>query len=345
MLKKNKILTLLIAIGLLGFPNGAAAKKRDKAEAARGEITADRAPLLWRSPSDIAARNLFYGPGGEDHQPHSTFTFIKEDLDGTNPKFVVRDEHGVKWKVKLGDEARPETTASRLVWAAGYFTNENYFVPVLHVTGMPAHLHRGQKLIAPDGSIPNVRLKRYLDGEKKIGNWRWRDDPIGGTREHNGLRVVMALINNWDLTDENNAIYEEHGASGAVERIYMVSDLGSSFGTPGLVWPLHKARGNLHSYRHSRFIVNVTTDYVDFETPRRDSLVFLATPREFFQRLPLRSICKRVPRADARWTGDLLAQLSPDQIRDAFRAAGYSPEEIEGFTAVVRERIAALQKL
>ena len=28
------------------------------------------------------------------------------------------------------------------------------------------------------------------------------------TRKFNGLRVMMALMNSWDLKDENNAIYE-----------------------------------------------------------------------------------------------------------------------------------------
>ena len=51
-----------------------------------------------------------------------------------------------------------------------------------------------------------------------------------GTRELNGLRVMMALINNWDLKDENNAIYREKPVR---DQIYEVSDLGASFGTTG----------------------------------------------------------------------------------------------------------------
>src|SRR4029077_19441597 len=49
--------------------------------------------VLWREPEDIGSRDLFYGPGGEGHQPRrAVFAFIKEDLDGSNPKFVVRDD-------------------------------------------------------------------------------------------------------------------------------------------------------------------------------------------------------------------------------------------------------------
>src|SRR6202043_1062793 len=121
--------------------------------------------------------------------------------------------------------------------------------------------------------------------------------------------------------------------------IYMVSDLGSTFGTPGLTWPISKARGNLGSYSHSKFITKVTADTVDVAAPHRDSFFFLATPHEFFKKLKLRAIGKNIPREDARWLGELLGQLSPGQVRDAFRAADYSAQETEGFAGVVERRI------
>ena len=122
--------------------------------------------MLWRDPSDIASRNLFYGPGGKAHEPKGTFTFDKEDMDGSNPKFDVVDQDGVHWRVKIGPEARPETVASRLVWGAGYFANEDYFVPVLHVQNMK-HLRRGNNLVSKDGTVHDVRMKRHLAGRKE----------------------------------------------------------------------------------------------------------------------------------------------------------------------------------
>jgi hypothetical protein len=41
----------------------------------------------------------------------------------------------------------------------------------------------------------------------------------------------------------------------------------------------------------------------------------------------------------------LLERLSPDQIRDAFRSAGYSPEEVEGFASIIQNRIASLNDM
>ncbi len=305
------------------------------------------AAVLWKDPVDIASRNLFGGPGGQKDAPRGPYVFIKEDPEGSNPKFDVRDCNQVEWKVKLGLEAHPETVASRLVWAVGYFANEDYFLPELTAEKLPDHLHRGGKLVAPDRTARDVRLKRHIEDEKKIGSWRWSDNPFEGTRELNGLRVMMALINNWDLKDVNNAIYRENRreGSGSAKDVYMVSDLGASFGDAGIGWPLSKSTSNLKYYSRSRFIKRIDAGYVDFNVPRRPAIVCIVRPHQFLQHLRLRKVGRHIPRSDARWIGQLLAKLSADQIKDAFRAAGYSPQETDGFTRVLVERIAELNDL
>src|SRR5260370_27466544 len=192
MYKKKKILIAFLAAAVLALPAAGAGKKGDKAANGAGEITSNATPVLWREATDTASRNLLYGPGGREHQPTGPFTFVEEDLAGSNPKFVVKDDAGVKWKVKLGSEAKPETVASRLVWAIGYFANEDYFLPELKVNNMPAHLQRkhAEKFIRADGVIPDARLKRHGD-EKKVGEWEWRNNPFSGTREFNGLRAMI----------------------------------------------------------------------------------------------------------------------------------------------------------
>ena len=52
-----------------------------------------------------------------------------------------------------------------------------------------------------------------------------------------------------------------------------------------------------------------------------------------------------MPRADAKWIGTLLAQLSKRQIQDAFRAGGYPPDQAAAFTEAVQARIAELNRL
>ena len=335
-------LTIVLTLATTALCPSATARSRHHAPHNQEEIAHSQNIRLWCPPHDIRARNLYWGPGGEQHAPHTTYTFIKEDLDGTTPKLDVRDEHGFKWRIKLGLEARPETAASRLVWAVGYSTNQFYFARRVRVEGLPAHLHRGQNLVSPDGSLRNVELKRYPENEKKAGNWRWRHNPFRGTRELNGLRVLMALVNNWDLKDQNNSVYEVQRA-GRAEEVYRVSDLGGSFGTTGRSWTRAMTKDNLSAYVHSVFIHKVTADHVDFNVPTRPALICIFDPPEFIMRLRLRWVGRRIPRDDARWIGGLLSQLSEDQIRDAFRAAGYPQAEVQALSQTFKRRIRELK--
>jgi hypothetical protein len=303
--------------------------------------TTECRPILWREPTDIQSRNLYFGPGGSRHQPQAPFTFDRENLNGTNPKFVVRDVNGVKWTIKLGEEARPETVASRLVWAAGYFSDTEYLLPAVQVDGMPTHVHRGEAVVGPGGSMTNARFKHETG--KKVGTWGWRDNPFTNTRPLNGLRVLMAIINNWDLKDANNAVRQNPNSP--QDLMYEVSDLGASFGSAGRERTRAASKDNLDAYRHSRFIDSITPMSVDFDVPRRPALILLVDPRDFFSRLRLQWIGRDIPREDARWMGGLLARITPDQLRDAFSAGGYRGDELNGLITVLRERIAQLDAL
>jgi hypothetical protein len=303
------------------------------------------APILWADPGDIQARDLLWGPGGKDHQPALPVEFLAEDLKGTSPKFEVRDSEGKKWTAKLGLEAKPETAAARLLWAVGYSANENYFFPRLQVKGMPTTLRRGQNLAGHDGNVPNVRLQRHPHSYKRVGNWNWRHNPFYSTREFNGLRVMMGLIANWDLKDENNIVLEsEHQGSAT---IYEVSDVGTSMGTPGKSYSDRLSKGNLAVYQRSRLISHVHDDYIDLNFPKRPPLseLFEFEWGFFFHQLSIRWVGKHIPRRDAKWIGSLLSQLTTEQIGDAFRAAGYSPAEVEAYTQAVLSRIQELDRL
>jgi hypothetical protein len=354
MLYIRQTLTLSLAFAVAMCAGDVPTKKRP--DAARETAESAQSGILWLAPADLESRNLFWGSGGESRAPHGTsFTFDKEDMNGSNPKLDVHANDGVKWKVKLGSEARPETVAARFVWALGYFTTDNYLVPELRVDDLPQHLHRGQNLIGPDGAIHDARLKRNPEGYEKAGTWRWKEDPFTDTREYNGLRVLMALLNNWDLKDENNEVLErkkknkdqEADSSGTSrpERLFIVSDLGASFGTAGIGLQHNQRKGNLEFYERAKFIEKVTPEYIDFSAPGRPGMILLFNPKDYFMRVHLEWIGHHIPRADARWAGDLLARLSDAQIRDAFRAGGFSSEEIDGFTAVVETRINLLKNL
>jgi hypothetical protein len=291
---------------------------------------------LWRDRGDISALDLLDGPGGKEHQPGTNFKFIEESKSGTSPKFDVEDENGTKWKVKLGPEVKSETAATRLVWAAGYFTDEDYYRPQIRVQGMK-RLTRGQEYVSEGGIVREARLERK-GGGKELKNWSWYDNPFVGTREFNGLRVMMALINNWDLKEINNKVLDEGG-----EPRYEVADLGASFGRTGA--PFGRSKGVLKDYAQTKFIEKGTPESVDFVMHSRPFFLTIFDFPNYRFRTRMESVAKHIPIADARWLGSQLGQLSSEQIRDCFRAAGFSPEEVEGYTRVVMQRIEALKKL
>jgi hypothetical protein len=294
-----------------------------------------KAGTLWRQPSDIKTRNLLYGPGGQAGQPRAPFTFVEEDRGGSNPKFVVKDARGVLWKVKLGEEAKPETAATRLLWAVGYFSDVTYYLPRLRVARLPK-LSRGEKYVSPDGTIHGARFERSF---KKLDDWSWFDNPFVGTREFDGLRVMMALMNKWDLKQQNNAIY----SVGDRELRYVVSDMGDTFGKTGGDWT--RSKGNLEDYVESKFIDKVTRTEVDLVLHSRPPALYAVAVPYYVKRVKMEKVSEDIPRGHARWIGHWLGQLSNGQIRDAFRAAGYTPGEVDAYSTKVRQRISQLNAL
>lgn len=344
-MKCNRRLVWTISAGLLlSFPPWMSPQaKGQPSQSRKEEKPVDRTrlhhPVLWHDPGKMAALNLRYGRGGEQGQPVPPFTFKKEDASGTNPKFDVVDANGTKWRVKLGDEARPEVTASRLLWAVGYFVDEDYLVKSAKVENLS--LTRGAA-IASDGNIVDARFERKPGGEKKIGIWNWKDNPFIGTREFNGLRVMMAVMNNWDLKDVNNAVYEDQTSS---RELFLTSDVGATFGTNGLSWSKARSKGDVATFEKSRFITRRTESEVDFATPAAPIKLELVNVKTYRMRRGLEWIGKKIPIVDARWIGSLLKQLDHQQLLDAFRAGDFPPEDAERYVSIVESRIQELAAL
>jgi hypothetical protein len=330
------ILVLLLSSVVAVAQKSEKPQKKDKDHKEAADSNAP--PVIWRDPGDVSALNLLYGAGGVDHapDPNGTYTFVEEDMNGTSPKFRVKDAQGVEWTVKMGAEPQAETAATRLLWAAGYFTNEDYYSAEIRVEGLPK-LKRGEQYIS-NGAIRRVRLKRKSKGEKDLGNWDWFKNPFLDTREFNGLRVMMSLINNWDLKTINNKIFEVEG-----EHRYVVSDVGASFGKTG--GPMTRSKSDLKGYEKSEFIQREKGDYVDFIMHSRPMILGALNPPNYEKRSHMEKVTQHIPRADARWLGQILSHLTDQQIGDAFRAGGYTAQEVEEYAKVIKERIAALNAL
>jgi hypothetical protein len=287
--------------------------------------------VLWRDPGAIAAKDLYWGPGTADRAPKPPFTFVRENLSGTKPKIDVTDAAGVTWSVKFAlpkpglNEVHAEVAATRLVWAFGYFVDENYFVPNGRIEGVH-DLKRAAPMVAADGAFTEARFERKEKGVESRGEWHVEDNPFKGTRELAGLHTLLMLLSSWDSMPYNTAIIRVTLPGGGEEDRYVLTDLGATFGRMRGGVGKEPNRWVLDEYRGSRLVSGVTMDNLSFRTPLlgKDPLT--------------------IPLSHARWFAGMAAQLTDDQIRKAFQAAGASAEEVEGYTAAVRSRLQELKE-
>ena len=246
--------------------------------------------------------------------------------------------------MKLAEEARPEVVASRLLWAVGYYVNDDYLLHVATIQGLD--IKRGTNLVHNGGQVIDARFERKADNNTKIAIWEWKTNPFRDTREFNGLRVMMAVLNNWDLKDANNAVYTDKKTG---RQTFLVSDIGATFATNSLQASRAKDKGNVDSYVASKFITGTTPTTVDFGTPSAPTGLLLKSAgvlaANYIQRRGYDWIGQDIPREDARWIGSMLGQLSHEQLVDAFRAGNFSPESIDQYVSTLESRIAQLKAL
>ncbi|HEV2863558.1 MAG TPA: hypothetical protein VGX48_21275 [Pyrinomonadaceae bacterium] len=316
-MKSKKIIALLLATLTLAAALPAAAasqddKKKQKEPAPQGT------PVLWRDPGDVSQLDLLAGPGGDVKPDLTKLTFIKEEKGGYSKKYRVRDAAGRVWVAKIGKEAQPETAAVRLVWAAGYVTEIAHLAPKATIEGK--------------GTFENVRFEARPEGVRRLDEWRWDSNPFAGQRELQGLKVLMALLENWDLKDANNKVlYVESDQT----MHHIVSDLGATFGKTGgqhspmaLLRNVKGSRNEPGDYVADKFIDGVEAGRVRFNYAGKNA-----------------EMMRDVTVESAKWVGSILSRLSDQQLEDAFRAANYTPEEVKILAAAVRSRINELVAL
>ena len=223
----------------------------------------------------------------------------------------MRDAKGNKWVAKIGKETQTDTAANRLVWALGYPSEIAYLIPKLKIEGK--------------GEFENVRLEARPKGVDRVGNWMWENNPFLNTPEFRGLKILMVMFNNWDMKDDNNEILAMRNPNtGEAELRYIISDLGGTFGKTGGFFS--RSRNEPKDFVKADFIKAVKGDVIDFNYGGKNQKLF-----------------EGITVADARWLSERFKGLSDEQLKDAFRAANYTAEEVDMLTAALKARIAALE--
>ena len=289
--------------------------------------------MIWRDPGPAESLDFAAGPGGREGAPIGPFHFIEEPGTGSSPCVVVRDAGGRVWRVKWGAEVHTEVFVSRLAWAAGYFVEVNYFVPAGRIEGADM-VQRARACIEQDGGFRDARFELDEPGVVKHfdeHSWAWNENPFVGSRELNGLKIVMMLVSNWDNKDvrdvargSNTAIFEHPMARDVLEARYLIIDWGAALGTWGSN-VLSRGRWDPAAYsgQNEQFIQGVENEIVlwGYRGQRTADAV------------------TGIRRSDVQWIYKYLGGLSDEQLAAGVRAAGGTETEIEAFTRAIRDRI------
>jgi hypothetical protein len=301
--------SLLVAFGLYVSGPAAAARTAD----VTNRVTSEE---LWREPGDISGKDLFNGPWGKAFapDPSAEYRFRRSKRGGVNPGMIVVDSLKREWSVKQEAHGRTaegpiEVVLSRVLSAVGYRQPPVYFLPAFSlVDTFGARHERGG------------RFRLNHPELKERGAWDWQNNPFVGTRPYSGLLVMLIMFNSSDLKNSNNSVFEHTNGDGAVERWYVVRDLGSALGTTSRIRP---RRGDADGFAALPFLVDSDSRFVRFG----------------YNGWHDRLVGDRITADDVRWASGLLAQLTDAQWRDAFRAGGYDAAAAAPFIRRLREKI------
>lgn len=292
----------------------AAAQDKVKKEKMTGPLTN---PVLWEDV-DASTLDLYHGPGGMEMTPDiSRVEFIKEETQGHNKKYRIKDSKGRIWVAKLGREAQPETAAVRLLYGLGYKTEINYLVPTITIPGKGTH--------------KNVRLEARPENVERLDEWKWKDNPFLDTNELQGLKIMMVFLTNWDLLDLQNKVLRVNNG-GTIEHQFIISDLGATFGKLGnnnlpFLFRLGRKTNDPGTWYEAGFVKGVEGGMIEFDFKGKG-----------------RSLMDDITVGHGRWLAQRLSKLSDKQLDDAFRAANYSPEDRKLMKDGYKSRLEELNK-
>lgn len=215
----------------------------------------------------MSIEELQRGPCGDRApEPGGRWTILSAKSEGVTPGFVIRDRAGHTYVLKFDTRRAPNTTTavdaigSRVFYALGYFTPENYIVnfrrdqlvlaqdaTVTDITGAERRMtdYDVDKLLKDVNRRPNGTYRAlaslYVEGDI-LGPWSYdgtrSDDPNDiypheHRRDLRGLYVFAAWLNHYDATSLNtlDTVVEEDGAR--FVRHYLI-DFGSILGSSGV---------------------------------------------------------------------------------------------------------------
>jgi hypothetical protein len=164
-------------------------------------------------------------------------------------------------------------------------------------------------------------------------DWTWKKNPFAGSRELNGLKILVMLTSNWDNKDardatSNTAVFQR-GRAKHPEWVYLVTDWGGSMGKWGNYFTREKWDCDGYLKQTPEFIDSVEHGEVRFGFRGQHDGDF----------------SEGIHPSDVRWLMQYLGRLNDSQIRSGLRASGASPHEEACFARAIRARLVQLRKV
>ncbi len=281
----------------------------------------------------LAAATLWTPPKPVDAPPPKPpFRYLREDPSGTQPKLFVRDATNRTWNVKFGFEVRTESFCWRIVQACGYFAEPSFFVAEGKIEQFQP-LRRPTEAIKPDGSFKEARFQLRDPNVKFAGHpWRWDRPPFAGTKELDGLKILIMLLSNWDNKDgrvgkggPNTAEFES-----GKHRIAAFTDWGSGMGRWGSV------AGSNSNWNCADFTLQ-TPFFVAKIDQKGVNFGWNGAINDGFT--------TGIPLSHVAWLMTHLGQVSEAQIREWLKLAGGSDTDVDCFAKSLRERMRQLEAI
>ena len=310
----------LVLTGILTLPADATAAQGHEEQ---GQGVVANPAKIWEDRGPIEQLDLFWASGSAERAPAGPFTFVNEDMGGTNPKANVRDVKGVLWGVKWDEEAQSEVAASRLAWAMGLRVDETYYVEkgtIVFTGSQRPTFQRIGSFIDRQGNFQSARFKRWMPDQMIKSDWSFAQNPMRSEAGYSVLVLMNVIMANWDTKDSNNKLLSVPENTGTRDW-YIVGDYGACFGKMG-------GRTSHSKYVLRDFAANppvvksVSGDTMYLEFKGSNAPAHASVPLE-----------------GARFFANRAAHLTLAQVEDAFRAAKANEQDLHGFAEAVYGRI------
>jgi hypothetical protein len=228
-------------------------------------------------------------------------------------------------------EVKSEVLASRIVWASGYFAGVDYYVSRAAIRGLPA---TPASQASREGGLGSARFQLWQDGYVSGPGWSWDDNPFVGTRELQGLKILVMLTSNWDNKDardaedgSNTALVNGRQGGRAVLR-YLVSDWGSSLGQWGRPY-FYRDSWNCGAYatQTPSFVLGVRNGFVEWG--------FKGT----------RDVGDGITVDDVSWLVQYTGRITDAQLLQGLRSVDANATESACYLKAIRARINRLREI